>query len=121
MNKYTKKRGVLSSQTILLYNQLKVIRSHLCQPYLYGSTYHKYYFNLQGSKYEHFRTIHFGINYLLYLIIFFLQWDLIPPHRLVQQFQFHNSTIKIYNFDPQGSKHEHFRTIHLFQCGPCRA
>lgn len=27
---YKKKRGVLSSQTILLYNQLKVIRSHLC-------------------------------------------------------------------------------------------
>ena len=42
-----KKRGVLSSQTILLYNQLKVIRSHLCQPYLYGSTCQGYYFNLQ--------------------------------------------------------------------------
>ena len=27
---YKKKRGVLSSQTIFLYNQLKVIRSHLC-------------------------------------------------------------------------------------------
>ena len=29
-----KKRGVLSSQTILLYNQLKVIRSHLCHIHL---------------------------------------------------------------------------------------
>ena len=78
-----KKRGVLSSQTILLYNQLKVIRSHLY--HIHSRTDLSRFnsiFDPQGSKHEHFRTIHFGINYLYLFSIF--------------------NYLKVFNVDPVG-------------------